>query len=100
MRESGSIGLGEGAYFRHGGIAEEHFSALGAYQGRESSRFGRGESVHDDIFYPIGMVTGKATVFGPFAWWVPGPFLESFLQPIRLVLLVQGAAPRRRAHAL
>ena len=100
----GLVGLGEGAYFGLGGVAEEDSTALGAHQGRVSPRFGWGESVQDDIFDPIGMVTRMAAILGPFSRLVPGHFPEHFFQPVWLIVLgiqvLQGSAPRRRVHSL
>ena len=62
-----SIRLRERAYFGLGGVAEEGSATLGACQGRISPRFGWREGVHDDVFDPIGVVTGTAAILAPFA---------------------------------
>ena len=51
------VGLGERVFFGYAGITEEGLTTVGADQGRVSSRLRGWESIEDDIFNPIGMVT-------------------------------------------
>jgi hypothetical protein len=48
-------------------ITTEAAAAFRAYDGRDSFRFNRRESVNNDIFDPVGMATRTAAVFVPFA---------------------------------
>ncbi len=56
-----------GLFYRFGGVTSEVFAAFWADDGGESSRLIRRESVNDDIFDPVGMITRTASVFVPIA---------------------------------
>ena len=58
--------------FRNGGIPEELATAFGTDQRRASARFGRWEAVDDDVFDPVAVITGMATVVVPVRRGVPG----------------------------
>ncbi len=60
-------------FYLYRGVATEVAAAFGAYDGRESLRLNRRESVNNDIFNPVFMVTRTAAVFVPFA----GVWIES-----------------------
>ena len=81
------VRLGEGADLGHGGVTEEAAAALRTDQLRVSSRLCGWEGIDDDVLDPIGVVTGTATVSGPFPRSVPGHFLKHLLQPIGLLVL-------------
>ena len=49
------------------GVTTEVSAAFRADDGGESFRFNRRESVNNDIFDPVSMVTRTAAVFVPFA---------------------------------
>jgi hypothetical protein len=49
------------------GITTEVTAAFRAYDGRESFRLNRRESINNNIFDPVSMVTRTAAVFVPFA---------------------------------
>ncbi len=63
----GVVGVLSRAFYLFGCVATEAAAAFRAYDGRESLRFSRRESVNNDIFYPIGMVTRTAAVSVPTA---------------------------------
>ena len=48
-------------------VTTEVAATFRAYNGGESFRLNRRESVNNDIFDPVGMVTRTAAVFVPFA---------------------------------
>jgi len=62
-----------GVFCRLRGVATEVAAAFRAYDGRESLRLNRRESVNNDIFDPVCMVTRTAAIFVPFA----GIWIES-----------------------
>ena len=55
------------AFYLFRSITTEVTSAFRAYDGRESFRLNRRESINDNIFDPVSMVTRTAAVFVPFA---------------------------------
>jgi len=55
------------AFHRFRCVAAEATAAFGANDGRESFRFNRRESINNNIFDPVGMVTRTAAVFVPTA---------------------------------
>ena len=55
------------AFYLFRSITTEAAAALRAYDGRESFRLNRRESVNDNIFDPVSMATRTAAVFVPFA---------------------------------
>ena len=64
----------QGPFYGFGGVAAEASAAFRADDGGESSRLIRRESVNDDIFNPVSMITRTAAVFVPIArsceWFV------------------------------
>ena len=63
----GVIGVLTRAFYLFGCVATEVAAAFRAHDGGESLRFNRRESVNNNIFYPIGMVTRTAAVSVPTA---------------------------------
>jgi hypothetical protein len=57
----------QGLFYRFGGVTAEVSAAFRAADGGESSRLIRWESVNDDIFDPVRMITRTAAVFVPIA---------------------------------
>ena len=57
----------ERAFYLFRGITTKAAAAFRAYDGRESFRLNRRESVNNYIFDPVCMVTRTAAVFVPFA---------------------------------
>jgi len=57
----------QGPFYGFGGVVAEAFAAFRADERGASSRGIRGESVHDDIFNPIRVITRTAAVFVPIA---------------------------------
>jgi len=66
-RLSGVIRVLARAFYWFRGVATEAAATFRADDGRESLRFNRRESIHNDIFDPVGMVTRTAVVFVPTA---------------------------------
>ena len=61
------------AFQRFRGIATEASAAFGADKGRDSFWFHRRESVHHDVFDPVGVATRTAAILVPIAGnWVEG----------------------------
>ncbi len=63
----GMIWVLQGPFYRFGGVAPEASAAFRADDGGESSRLIRRESVNNDIFDPVRMITRTAAVFVPIA---------------------------------
>ena len=57
----------QGPFYRFGGVTAEASAAFRADDGGESSRLIWWESVNDDIFNPVCMITRTAAVFVPIA---------------------------------
>ncbi len=57
----------KGAFYWFRGIATEAAAAFRADNGRESFRFNRWESINNDIFDPVSMVTRTAAIPVPIA---------------------------------
>jgi len=55
------------AFHRFRGVTTKAAAAFWADDGRESLRFNRWESINNNIFDPVGMVTRTAAVFVPTA---------------------------------
>ncbi len=74
IRSRGMIGVLKRAFHRFSGVTTEAAAAFRAYDGRESFRFNRWESVNNDIFDPVSMVTRTAAILVPIArtceWFV------------------------------
>ena len=66
-RSRGMIGVLARYFYWLRGVATEAATAFRADDGRESLRLDRRESIHHDIFDPVGMATGTAAVFVPAA---------------------------------
>ena len=65
--------------WRYSRVIQEAAAAFWADDGGESSRFGRGESVHDDLIDPVGVVTRTAAILDPFSGKiVEGPKLVHY----------------------
>ena len=62
------------AFYRFRGVTTEAVAAFRADEGRESFRFNRWESVNNDIFDPVSVVTRTAAILVPIArsceWFV------------------------------
>jgi hypothetical protein len=73
-RSGGVIRVLTRAFHRFRGVATEASAAFWADEGRESFRFHRRESVNDDLFDPVRMVTRTAAIPVPIAgtceWFV------------------------------
>ncbi len=68
-----------GVFCRFRGVTTEAAAAFRAYDGRESFRLNWRESVNNDIFNPVCMVTRMAAVFVPFAGiWIEGQELVHY----------------------
>ena len=61
------VGVLKRAFDRFRCVTTEVASAFWADDGRESLRFNRWESINNNIFDPVGMVTRTAAVFVPTA---------------------------------
>ena len=57
----------ERAFYLFRSVTAEAAAAFGAYDGRDSFRLNRRESINNDIFDPVCMVTRTAAVFVPAA---------------------------------
>jgi len=66
-RSRGMIGVVARYFYWLRGVATEAATAFRADDGRESLWLDRRESIHHDIFDPVGMATGTAAVFVPAA---------------------------------
>jgi len=64
----------ERAFYLFRSVTTEAAAAFRADDGRESFRFNRWESINNDIFDPVSMVTRTAAIFVPIArpceWFV------------------------------
>ena len=73
-RSDGVIRVLTRPFYRFRGVATEASAAFRADDGGESSRLIRRESVNDDIFNPVSMITRTAAVSVPIArpceWFV------------------------------
>jgi hypothetical protein len=71
------------AFYRFRGVTAEATTAFRADDGRESFRFNWRESVNNDIFDPVGMVTRTAAIPVPIArsceWFVRQWFVRQWL---------------------
>lgn len=89
FRSRGMVRMLKRAFHWFRDVTTEAAAAFRADDGRESFRFNRWESVNNDIFDPVGMVTRTAAIFVPIArsceWFV-------WLQFQRFV--VHGAIPQ------
>ena len=63
----GMVGVLSRAFYWFRGIATEASAAFGADEGGDSFRFHRRESIHHDIFDPVGMATRTAAILVPIA---------------------------------
>lgn len=79
------------AFYRFRGITAEVAAAFWAYECGDSLRFNRREGVNDDIFNPVGMVTGTAAIVVPIALSQPRVF---FGFPWLLWIVVHPAIPQ------
>ena len=66
-RSGGVIRVLQGLFYRFGGVTPEASAAFRADDGGESFRLIRWESVHNDIFDPVSMVTRTAAIRVPIA---------------------------------
>ena len=83
----------ERAFDWFGAVTTEVSAALWAYECGDSLRFNRRESVNDDIFDPVGMVTRTAAVAVPialshprvlfgFLWFVVHPVIPQTIRTL------------------
>ena len=89
----GVIGVLTRAFYWFGAVTTEVSAAFRAYECWDSLRFNRRESVNDDIFYPVGMVTRTAAVAVPialshprvlfgFLWFVVHPVIPQTIRTL------------------
>ena len=67
IRSRGMVWMLKRAFYRFRGVTTEAAAALWAYECRDSLRFNRRESVNNDFFDPISMVTRTAAILVPIA---------------------------------
>ena len=70
------------AFYWFRGVTTEVSAALGADDGRESFRFNRWESVNNDIFDPVSILTRTAAILVPIARpceWFVGLWVQRIL---------------------
>ncbi len=70
------------AFYLIRSVTTEVASAFRAYDGRETFRFNRRESVNNDIFDPVSMVTRTAAILVPIARsceWFVGLWVQRIL---------------------
>ncbi len=70
---------------RDGGVPKELASAFRADDRRASSRFRRREAIDNDVFDPVAMVTGTATVVVPVRRRLPGNLGQRLLKALRML---------------
>ncbi len=82
IRLRGMIRVLERAFYLFRSDTAEAAAAFRADDGRESFRLNRWESVNNDIFDPVGMVTRTAAIFVPIARtceWFVGLWVQRIL---------------------
>ena len=67
IRSRGMVWMLKRAFYRFRCVTAEASAAFRAYERRDSLRFNRRESVNNDFFDPISMVTRTAAIAVPIA---------------------------------